>query len=202
MAGDNKTGTGTEVVAGRPEESGLTPQERGALTAFRVSGQAPVSPATAERFYLLFLRGLDPEGIRQLVPSYSLGQIVNARVQGKWDQKRAEYDESLVSTSAEAVTRARLEVCAFLGDALAATVAHGRERYRKYLVTGDEKELGDFKLGNLKGIKDALELLLKATGQADVKRVAGDVHHHVHAASPVPTPGQAADVVAALLGKG
>jgi hypothetical protein len=149
----------------------LDPREKGALTYFKTSGSHAVAADTAERMFFLFLRGLGTEDIRKLAPGFSLAQIVHARVVGKWDRRRAEYDAQLTTTGVETVNRARAELAVFLGDAIAAATAVGREKLQRYALSRNPDDLGSLELSTMKDLKAALELLLKTTGQdAPAKR--------------------------------
>ncbi len=113
----------------------------------------------------MFLRGLGTEDIRKLAPGFSLAQIVQARVAGEWDRRRAEYDRRLAEQSVDTVNRARLELATFLGDSIAIAAKIGQERLQKYALSRREEDLGGLEVSTIKDLKNALDLLLKTTGQ-------------------------------------
>lgn len=140
----------------------LTPKERASYwTAIKNN---PLSPARQAQLFELFLNGNSTETIANL-NKMPLGEVVRARIDFDWDQKKDEHVAYLLSSVRDRVRQIQLESITFSADLLAAAHKLHGERIRKFIQTGDEAELGDLKITNLKAYKDAVELLLKLTGQ-------------------------------------
>lgn len=128
-------------------------------------GYAPLSSDFSQRLFQLFLRGLTTEDIRILNPGCQLSQIVECRVVGEWDRRRATYDLQLVTDGADAVKRAQLETALLASDMLAASARINRERIHRYFLTGDQRELGDLTITSIRALKETLDVLMTATRQ-------------------------------------
>lgn len=140
----------------------LTPKERGAYWSALKNN--PLSPAKQAQLFELFLNGKSCEEIANL-NKMPLGEVVRARIDFEWDQKKDEHVTYLLSSVRDRVRQIQLESITFSADLLAAAHKLHGERIRKFIQSGDEAELGDLKITNLKAYKDAVELLLKLTGQ-------------------------------------
>jgi hypothetical protein len=92
-------------------------------------------------------------------------QILEARVRDNWDEHRNLYLDSLFSNVVGRVNQVQAESVSFLADFLA--VAHKMHgvKLRAYLQTGNEEDLGDFKVNGFQTYKGALDALMKITGQ-------------------------------------
>lgn len=158
----------------------LLPQnEKYALQYFQNSKQSPISPSTAGKMFELYLVGHSCSEIRKLNPAYTLGQIVHAKVTYNWDQQREEHINEIVSTARSRVQQSELESVGLMCDMLAAARKMHGDKYKKYLQSGDEKDLaGAMEVYSFRQFKEILEMLLKITGQ-DVKRVKAEHHHTV-----------------------
>lgn len=148
----------------------LDDREREALAYLERSrraglGYAPVAETTSDRFFKLFLRGLTCEDIRQLNPGFQLSQIVECRVNGRWDERRQAYDLQLVTDGREAMARAQMEAALLAADMLSVASMMQRERLHKYVISRNEKDLEGMDYLSLKTIARNLELLLVATRQ-------------------------------------
>jgi len=143
----------------------LSERERFALNIFEKTNTPPIASSTAERLFLLFLRGLTCDEISKLNPGFTLGQVVDARVRWLWDRHRREYDARLMTDGADAIKRAQFEAALLAADMLAASAKLNRERLHRFMVTGDERDLGDLSIGSLRALKETVEVLLRATRQ-------------------------------------
>jgi hypothetical protein len=171
----------------RAIEEILDPRELYAYTVCLGAKSPQISTSTAAKFFELFLNGRTCEDIRKLNPGFSLGQIVIARIQGEWDRLKLEYQQNLLLSVRERFQQAQLETVTLLADMLAARVKLDRERYARFLQTGDESEIKDaIQIGSIKDLKATLEALMKATGQDSDKKVSGTITHHHTGEIPIP----------------
>lgn len=145
----------------------LQPRELAALRHFCASDQAPLAVETQEGLLRLYLRGKTTESIRTIFPRYTLGQIVQARVVGRWDEA---VEEMWRQVRARAVG-AELDVVAqtkeFTADLLMATVQFLHPRIQRFIATGDVSELEGVrveKVGDLKRILDIYAVTHQAPG--------------------------------------
>ncbi len=178
----------------------LEPRDLYAYNYFRKGNQPEIAEVTAVKLFELFLNGQSCEQIRELNNHWTLGQIVHARVKYKWDQQRDEHVASLMARAKDRITQVGLESVNYLSDMLAATHKLHGEKVKRFLQSGDEKELeGTPVLQGFRGYKDILAMLLTVTGQ-DVKRVKGEITHTMQGEPPkVGAPSSNADVLAALV---
>ncbi len=186
----------------------LDEPERHAYTYFMANrnkrGQAdsfPLAPGVAAGLYELYLNGRSLSEIRAQFTQYGLGQIVHAAVEGRWNERRLEYLGGLMDRAKGRALQVAAESVEFISDSMAAAHKMHGAALKKYLVTGDPKDLGAFGIGSLKQYRDTVEVLLKITGQDGTKRVAGTVKHE-HTVRTIPTapppPAPAAAAIAAL----
>lgn len=186
----------------------LTDRETFAYDYFRAGPQQQLSPELNAKLFALFLNGKSCEDIRALNPHCPLGQIVAARLEGQWDDRKSEHLDALLTGAALRVQQTTLSTAEFVCDLLAvASKEHGQKLCR-YLQTGDRNELGDFKIDTLTGLKTTIEILQKLTGEDKKQniKVSGQV---VHSSSPtevltikaIPTAEEAAQALKLLLGK-
>lgn len=164
-------------------ESVLTDKEALALSDHlaRNADAPPLSPLTAAQLYALFLNGQTCEEIAELNPGYTLGMVVQARLENDWDIRRKEYTESLMDNVGQRAKQVQLEAVHFIADALSVMHRKHGDKFKKYLQTGDESHLGGHLsfIGSMgiKHYKVLIELLKEATGQTERKTVNGEVLH-------------------------
>jgi hypothetical protein len=84
-----------------------------------------------------------------------------------------------------------MESVMFSADLLASANKMFGDKLKKYIQTGDERELGTLKIDSLKQYRDAVELLLKLTGQDKKVEITGQVKQTVEFTGPM-TPKDAA----------
>lgn len=114
--------------------------------------------------FQLYLRGEDCENIRKLT-SFSLGQVVACKVLGTWERRRAEYDLTLRLEGVDAIKRSQMETALLAADMLTASAILNRDRIRKFLLTKNERDLGDLSITSIRGLRETLEILMTATRQ-------------------------------------
>jgi hypothetical protein len=187
-------------------KSYLNQRELAAYSYFCNSKQPALAPALNAKLFQLFLNGKSTDEIHRLNPQLSLGQIVSARIEGRWDERREEHLDQLLTSTSMRVQQITLETADFVCDLFAVANREHGDKLRRYLQTGDEKELGDFRITSLAGFKTAIEILQKLTGQErqTTQKVHGAVEV-VHRPDPIlsvarpPAPAEAADVLKKLL---
>lgn len=127
--------------------------------------------------YELYIAGYDCEEISRLNPAFGLGIIVRARVDFDWDLKRQEYLDDLFFKIKEKAQQNQLEAIDFAANGMAVYRKMWNDKFKKFLQTGKEEDLGDFKNISFKTYKEFVELALKLTGQDAKKQVSGEVIH-------------------------
>jgi hypothetical protein len=180
----------------------LSPVELEAYNKYVDKGGAPLSPGVQAQLFSLYLHGDSCEDIADLNKNFSLGMIVKAKVDGLWEQKREVHLRELLDSVKDRVTQAQLESAIFATDLLAATHKIHSKRFKRAIQTGDEKELGDMAITSIKQYRDAVDLLLKVTGQ-DTKQqltVKGEQTHRIEFSGKM-TPQEAALALAAIEAK-
>lgn len=141
-----------------------------------------MSLKTSSDFFELFLQGSSCEEISKLNPAFGLGIIIKARLDHDWDGKREEYITGLFSNIKEKIQKNQLEAIEF--SALSMSVFHKlwSTKFKKFIQTGNEAELGDLKDMSFKVYKDISENILKLTGQDKKQQVvSGEIVHKVEA---------------------
>lgn len=188
----------------------LTKAEALAYGSWRSRNDPGLSPAFQAQLFELFLNGSSCEEIAKLNPGVSLGSIVAARVSGRWDERRDGHINKLLDTIRERVQQVTLETVEVVADTLAAANKLNSRRLKKFIQTGDPKDLGDaasITPSSVKQYREVAELLLKLTGQdGKHQKITGEIQHTV---VPVPVPaagapvdgGKAAKILAILTGK-
>lgn len=149
----------------------LSPNERVAYENWVNQGGASLASKTAAQFFELYLQGYSAEDIAKSNPPFDLGLIVKAKVDFDWENKRNEHIQSLSNSVHQAVQKVSLETVQFAADAISVYHKLAGERFKKYLRTGDEQDLGPFANMSTRTYKDFLEILLKMTGAGAKKEV-------------------------------
>jgi hypothetical protein len=175
-----------EIVESREEQvsleesvSWLSDSERAALEVFKRNFKKggldswPLSPDAAIQFFSLYLQGRSLTEIVQLNPQYSLGTIVSSAVDGRWDLKYKEYLEDLYTKARNRVVQSAAEGVGFIADLLAVTHIKDGTKLKKFIQTEDPEHLkgGNFEIQSLRQYKEAVEVLMKLTGQDNIKKV-------------------------------
>lgn len=145
----------------------LSDLEREELERFLATDKPPLSPNTAVKLYELFLAGHTCEEIQKQNRQFSLGMIVHARIRDDWDGHRQRYLSDLYSQASKRFGQVQLESVNFLADAFAAVHKLNGDKLKRFLQTGDPKDLAGvgFLPSSVKTYKDLWETMLKITGK-------------------------------------
>lgn len=162
----------------------LTPAEQEAYRRYVEANKPALAPSTASGFFSLYLQGHSCEEIARLNPSFGLGIIVKACIDNDWDGQRLQHTQHLLANIRQVVEKTQLESIQFVAEGLAVYQKLAGQHFQKYLQTGKEEDLGDFRNMSFKTYKELLELLLKLTGQEAAKKVSGVVEHHHTVGTP------------------
>jgi len=98
-------------------------------------------------------------------PAYVVEQVLEARVRDQWDEKRRTYTDDLYAGILNNVRQTQVESIQFVSTLLAAAHKHHGQKLRRYLQTGDEKDLDGMSIDSFRSYKTVAETLLKLTGQ-------------------------------------
>jgi hypothetical protein len=171
-------------------ESRLSHREEAAYRANLKAKEPPLSPDKQSQLFELYLRGTSLEQIARVnSPHLKLGHVVRASVEGGWWERRELYVQGMLDGLRGRVQQVQGEAVDFLADFLAVFHKLYGDRFKRFLQTGDEKELGGMMPTNLGQYRVLLELMLKATGQGEKKTIGGVVQHTVSVESTtVPNP--------------
>lgn len=160
----------------------LTVKELEAYQKHVDSGKPKLHPDKASQFFSLYLQGYQTADIVKMNPGFDLGVVVRARVDFGWDAQKEQYGKNLMDSVRQNVEKTTLEAAQFAADGMAVFRRLAGDHFRKYLQTGDARDLGPFADMNLKHYKEFVDLFMKATGQdtSAKQRVTGEVtHYHV-----------------------
>jgi hypothetical protein len=202
--------TAKENTEAPQEETGLSkaltkiePRELEAYKYFCSSKQPTIAPSTEEKMFGLFLQGKSCEDIRKVVPGFTLGSIVHARVHSEWDRRKDEHREKLLNSMQSRIQQTQMEAVDYICDLIAATHKLNRDKLHRYILNGDEADLEG--IGMSAAYKSALEMFFKLTGQDNKKVVKGEItHNHTGAGLPptiessTPTQDEASDILSYL----
>ncbi|WNM70313.1 hypothetical protein [Myxococcus phage Mx1] len=158
----------TDELARRPEEEDFTAVERDAYQKWkRGPDTTPLSPTVAVKMYQLFLAGHTCEEISRINENrFPLGLILHSRIRFEWDRRRDEYLGHLFDDVAGVMRQRQVESALFLADLLAVAHREYGDKLKKYLQTGDEKDLPkNFKITSITMYKMTVDALMKVTGQ-------------------------------------
>ena len=172
-------GSRQEITALDASVSWLTDAERAALEVFKRNFRKgglesfPLAPPTAIQFFALYLQGKTLTEIAELNPQYSLGTIVNSAVLDRWDAKYQDYLEELYFNAKNRVVQTAAEGVGFISDLLAVTHIKDGTKLKKYIQTEDPECLkgSNFEIASLRQYKEAVEVLMKLTGQDNIKKI-------------------------------
>jgi hypothetical protein len=142
----------------------LTPDEHIELERYRRSGKPPLSPNASIELYTIWMQGVDCAELARLNPGLSLGCVLMARVDHRWDERRDAYLAEKFSTANDRLKQVGAEALNFLGLTLAVTHKQQGEKMVKYLKTGDPADLGTFHVTGIHGYKQVIETIARLTG--------------------------------------
>lgn len=179
----------TAIVATQEQkEALLTERELREYRVYQRLNRPPMAPSTQAQLFQLFLNGNGCEEIVRLNPNgFALGAVVRARIENDWDLKRQEHQEQLMLRVRERVQQVTLETIERVSNEMAASNKLINDKVKKFLQTGDPAELNGTSIGNVRHLKEMVEMLQKLTGQ-DAKKtqtVGGTIEHrHTVEATP------------------
>ena len=141
------------------------------LEEFKSSGKAGLAPSLSASFFELYLNGNDVFEIQKLNKAYDIGAIIDCKVRFSWDEKKDAYINNLHTNAMSRLMQVQMESANFLADVLSA--AHKRHgiALRKYLQSGDPRDIEGFDIGNISSYSKSIEALMKITGQDQKKKV-------------------------------
>jgi hypothetical protein len=164
------------IVPVAPARS-LTDRERRALEAWRKRGDAPIPLDESIRMYELYLNGYSCEQIEKTlrstnpnIPSYSLGQLVNARIDHDWDERRLRHLNELYEEVNERVRKTKADVTSFLSDVLTVTHVEEGEKLRRWLVSHKDADKSMFQVSGIGSYKEVLALFMNISGLSNKGR--------------------------------
>lgn len=189
----------------------LSPKE---LEAVKRIGSAVnrLSPTTAAQLFSLFLQGYSIDTLVKQNPNYgslALGLISQARIEYGWDVERETYIRSLMDSTRVANEKSTLESLQFAQDAMAVYHRLVGDKFKKYLQSGKEEDLGEFAGMSFATYLKFVDLFRTMSGK-DVKvprSVPVQVEVSAVAATPAPvepestpmTPARAAEILAQMV---
>lgn len=167
----------------------ITPAERGRLAALdRLqpaevleyekqcrSGKPDLSLDVNKRLYELFLNGMSLANMIELNPGFTQGMLLKARVDGRWDERRDAYLGELLGGVPARVKQMAAEALGFM--TLQLSVAHKMhgEKMRRYLQTGDPKDLGELVPSSFRDYKSVIESITRLLDAGKPKGGEGSV---------------------------
>lgn len=157
-----------QAIAKRVENVKLTADEIQAYRYYCASDLPPIDFSLQARFFTLFLNGTSCRKIAQLNPRFNLGQVVSARIEGKWDQKVQDYADELIEKSRARVLQVHLESIEMIGNAITAANLLNNQKFLTFIQTGNKDDLGELFPDSLYNYEKAVAIL-KALTQTDKK---------------------------------
>jgi hypothetical protein len=150
----------------------LSPDDLKLLTDYVQTGGLPLAPEASAKFLSLFMHGSDAHEIARLNKPFKVGQILDAQVRYKWVEQRDKASIELQSRVVAKVMKTQLETTELLTDVLSAANKRYGDKLKKYIQSGDEKDLdGVVNVESLKELLKVAEGLIKITGQDRVSKV-------------------------------
>jgi hypothetical protein len=168
------------------EKAWLNDSEKAALARFKEIFQKGgvetyrLSTTKALQLYSLFLDGSTLTEISELNPEVGLGTIVNSAVEGAWNLKKKEYLDELYNRAKDRAVQTVAEGANFVATLLATAHKKHGQKLKRFLQTEDPKELADcMTIDSLRSYREGVEILMKLTGQDNIKKVqvTGEVTH-------------------------
>lgn len=162
----------------------LSTRERTAYDKYHLSHEKqPLGLDVALGMYELYLNGHSFEEIQKVNKrkgsTFELGQIVDAGIRYEWAARRRDHQQDLFDSIALKVRQTQVESVSFTADLISAAHKQYGERLKSYLQSGDENDLGDLKIQSMKMYREAVDMLMKLTGQEAEKSKAGGTQVNV-----------------------
>ena len=154
-----------ELIA--EKELNLNQEELLTLNKWRSEKNKPqLSTSLSLKLFELFLNGSSCDEIVKVNNNLiTLGQVLEVRVRDGWDDKKSKYLAELYSGVVDRVRQTQMEAVSFTADLLAATHKLHGTKIKKFIQSGDEKEMGGLAINGLQSYQKAVDILLKLTGQ-------------------------------------
>jgi hypothetical protein len=144
----------------------LSNDECSVLEKYIKGGGHELHTDTVTKFFELFLNGSDCKEIHRLNTPFPLEAILWARVKYHWDTQKDEYVIQKQLMIRDKVMKAQLEATDLIADMLVVARKEHGDRLKKYIQTGNDKDLGGaMKIESLQSLMKTVESLLKITGQ-------------------------------------
>jgi hypothetical protein len=144
----------------------LSEEENEAVKKYLESGGKKLSTETAASFFSMYLNGYDTKEIFRLNKAFPYESILIAKVTGDWDKEKEDYLNKLQENIKEKLLKAQLESINFLSDLLSATHKKHGDKIKKFLTSGNEKDLeGTMSVDSVSQLLKVVEGLNKVTGQ-------------------------------------
>lgn len=144
----------------------LSEEEYESVKKYLESGGKRLSTETATSFFSMYLNGYDTKEIFRLNKAFPYESILIAKVTGNWDKEKEDYLSKLQENIKEKLIKAQLESINFLSDLLSATHKKHGDKLKKFLTSGNEKDLeGTMSVDSVSQLLKVVEGLNKITGQ-------------------------------------
>jgi hypothetical protein len=154
-----------EALAPRDEAlERLTAEEHIEFDRYCRSGKPDLALSTSLKLYELFVQGLACVDIAKLNPALSLGAILKARIEHRWDERRDIYLAEIYGGANDRLKQIGAESLNFLGLTLAVAHKQYGEKMARYLQTGKPEDLGTFQVQSLHQYKQVIETIRALTG--------------------------------------
>lgn len=144
----------------------LSEDENSLVTKYLSSGGKKLSSETITSFFSMYLNGYDTKEIHRLNKAFPIEAILIAKVTGGWDKQKEDYLGKLQDNIKEKLIKSQLESINFLADLVSATHKKHGDKIKKYLVSGNEKDLeGAMTVESIGQLLKVIEGICKITGQ-------------------------------------
>lgn len=168
----------------------LSPDDYVKLTTYIKNNGPELSLITANRFFELYLHGNSFSEIVELNPSFQKEPILWASIRYDWDKAREEYVKGIQTVIMQKVLKAELEVASLYSDMLSVTAKKNGGKLKKYLQTGNEKELdGALLPESILALGKVVEGLQKITGRDRNVRITKDENVNISVTASNNEPG-------------
>jgi hypothetical protein len=135
------------------------------------SGKHSLAPETCAKFFELYLNGSSCAEIHRLNKPFPYEAILWARIKFSWDKEKDLYILNLQTQVREKVMKAQLETTNLLSDLMVVTSKKHSDKLKRYLLSGNEKDLdGVIGIDTIMQLGKLTESLLKITGQDRVTK--------------------------------
>lgn len=136
------------------------------LQSYIKSGGSELALSTAQTFFELFLHGNNVDEIHRLNNTFPKSAIQWSRIKYGWDNLREDHMQNLHQSTMQKVMKAQLDATSLIADVLSATSKKHGDKLKKFLQSGNEKDLkGALDISNINQLTKMTEALTKITGQ-------------------------------------